>query len=531
MFIIVGNLIFIGIFSAVLWQLDLLNIYYALVSTLIIISYNALYLVERKKENKKLYEIVKRLKKFNKGLLGEKFDDIKGGTVGSLALEINKVTQNTKHLVGELSIASEQLKGLSQKFYGETDTSAKSSQEIAETIAHIAERTENQVKACDNAVTEIVKLSDLSNLVASETAKVVSGNIEVQKALQETFEMIEKLVSSIELTSQQNSITTAEVEGLKKEADKVSGIIESVESIAQQTNLLALNAAIEAARAGEMGRQFAVVADEIRKLSINAQIAASEIKETIENIRDRIVKLSEEIVTGLEKVQSEAQQAKVTKKSLETTSQIIEETLESMNQINNLTKDEAIAAENIRKLIEDFSSLTQDISTAFQETAAVSEEQASIMHNINLTTESLLKVSEEIYSYVEKVLQNSQYDVSSEAKAEVLTLLKKWVKSPEILSMDKEQHLKVFNRLKEEFPNFTGIITVDSSGISIANSNPSQVTDFSFRDWFKAAKNGEDFTSNMYISALTGVPTVTVATPIFKDNEFLGAISAGIRLK
>ena len=128
-------------------------------------------------------------------------------------------------------------------------------------------------------------------------------------------------------------------------------------------------------------------------------------------------------------------------------------------------------------------------------------------------------------------MQNSQYDVSSEAKAEVLTLLKKWVKSPEILSMDKEQHLKVFNRLKEEFPNFTGIITVDSSGISIANSNPSQVTDFSFRDWFKAAKNGEDFTSNMYISALTGVPTVTVATPIFKDNEFLGAISAGIRLK
>ena len=313
MFIIVGNLIFIGIFSAVLWQLDLLNIYYALVSTLIIISYNALYLVERKKENKKLYEIVKRLKKFNKGLLGEKFDDIKGGTVGSLALEINKVTQNTKHLVGELSIASEQLKGLSQKFYGETDTSAKSSQEIAETIAHIAERTENQVKACDNAVTEIVKLSDLSNLVASETAKVVSGNIEVQKALQETFEMIEKLVSSIELTSQQNSITTAEVEGLKKEADKVSGIIESVESIAQQTNLLALNAAIEAARAGEMGRQFAVVADEIRKLSINAQIAASEIKETIENIRDRIVKLSEEIVTGLEKFKVKPSKQKLQK--------------------------------------------------------------------------------------------------------------------------------------------------------------------------------------------------------------------------
>src|SRR5260370_27534192 len=78
------------------------------------------------------------------------------------------------------------------------------------------------------------------------------------------------------------------MERIGQSPDKIVDIIAVIEGIAFQTNILALNAAVEAARAGEEGRDFAVVASEVRSLARRSASAAKDIKELIEDAVRRI---------------------------------------------------------------------------------------------------------------------------------------------------------------------------------------------------------------------------------------------------
>lgn len=63
-----------------------------------------------------------------------------------------------------------------------------------------------------------------------------------------------------------------------KSVDQVNNLTNDILNISSQTNLLALNASIEAARAGEAGKDFAVVADEIRQLADSSRETANKIQ-------------------------------------------------------------------------------------------------------------------------------------------------------------------------------------------------------------------------------------------------------------
>lgn len=121
------------------------------------------------------------------------------------------------------------------------------------------------------------------------------GQSGYQAFAKETNEVLQYLVDQVVDISMESMNMANIMDDVVGEMDQVVALLTDVKSIADQTNLLALNAAIEAARAGEAGRGFAVVADEVRKLSQHSNKFGDEIKIVVNSARDHIEQAQEAI--------------------------------------------------------------------------------------------------------------------------------------------------------------------------------------------------------------------------------------------
>jgi sugar diacid utilization regulator len=78
-------------------------------------------------------------------------------------------------------------------------------------------------------------------------------------------------------------------------------VVETIQSIASNTQMLGLNAAIEAAHAKDHGRGFAIVAEAVRKLSVQCGQSAESIKVTqahMQTSMSRVVDFSKDLTTN-----------------------------------------------------------------------------------------------------------------------------------------------------------------------------------------------------------------------------------------
>lgn len=178
-----------------------------------------------------------------------------------------------------------------------------------------------------------VSFRSISNCIFDENNKVIgaisiSKSLEIHNLITESASNLSESINQIslnvsELASDSEELAYAQDNMLKsseiviESINQINNIIGLISNIAKQTKMLGLNAAIEAARAGIYGSGFSVVANEVRKLSVNSSEAIIQMREIFEQATNSFNNIKLKILDNSASVQQQAAATEEINSSLE----------------------------------------------------------------------------------------------------------------------------------------------------------------------------------------------------------------------
>ena len=268
---------------------------YILVATSLrnIVANNDRLLEKAKKDSLKQNENVQKIKK----VVSESESGLKiGDALKSVA---NDAAEKSDVISEAFNVILPKIETLSKN----VSTLESNIQVIQKGAGRMQETSENQARNVETTSSAMVQISANVTTI-SETA---------QKRKDQLYAMAEGVGKQKELAGSLKH----QFEKVEEYSQVINGFVRTINKISEQTNLLAMNASIEAAHAGNLGKGFSVIAQEIRKLSLDTSSNAKNIEAVLQE-NFEVVKETVETMDQFNKyVESSGKSATETLKSID----------------------------------------------------------------------------------------------------------------------------------------------------------------------------------------------------------------------
>lgn len=286
--------------------------------------------------------------------------------------------------VGQLIAAMTEMQTALRNALQETRASSQAllecSGHLNESVRQMDESAHVQSSVASAIAANVEEVTVSINHVSDNTSEAAHFAHDSDRMAKEGHDQIDRLVERIGEVANVVRSSADQIAKLEGESEKISNIVSVIKDIADQTNLLALNAAIEAARAGEQGRGFAVVADEVRKLSERTAVSTGEIGKMVDAIQVSTREVVAQVGNGVKMVDEGVTNARQAGETIGGLQDMAKKVSQLVAAVDEALREQASASNDVAKKVEDVAAQAEEATAIAKQTSNAADSLTQTAH-------------------------------------------------------------------------------------------------------------------------------------------------------
>jgi len=202
--------------------------------------------------------------------------------------------------------------------------------------------------------------------VSENAVNLLAMTGDTREVTQVGQESVDRVVNGIGKVRERMMQTARSIKRLSESGQEMSDTMSSIGDMSARLHLISLNAAIEAARAGEQGQGFAVVAQELRSLSLTCSEAARKINGYMRTIQQETTFATQNVEQNTQNVVMQAELVAQTSVTLDAIRTVTDGMASLVQQISTTADHQVQETHHISHTVHEMSQTTSEVKTLMQ---------------------------------------------------------------------------------------------------------------------------------------------------------------------